>query len=585
MSEALFRYAGTLVDALAQAGVRDVVLCPGSRSTPLALLARRHARLRVWMHLDERSAAFFALGMAKASRRPVAVVVTSGTAAANLFPAVVEARYGHVPLLLLTADRPPEAQEVGSLQTVDQHRLFGSHAKWSQQLLVPEDAPEALRHVAVTAARAVATAATDPAGPVHLNCPFREPLIPGPPEWAPDGLAAAVPRLVPTERRPPREEVEALAARVARAERGLVVAGPFDRPGFAEAVAELGAALGWPLLADALSGARAEGLEAPTRIASYDSWIRDPILADHLAPDFVLRFGAVPVSKPLWQYLGRQRDVPHVVVAPGGSWPDPTLATNELLDADPVLFCRDLREAVSGRGGRAGGVWLGRWRALDQVAGATLARHLAALADASEPGAVLEALAALPPGAAFVVGNSMPVRDLDTFARSTPRGARLFANRGASGIDGVVSTACGVAAVHDGPTVAVLGDLSFLHDSNGLIAVKRFGLAPVFVVVDNDGGGIFSFLAQAEHGEAFEELFATPHGLDLSDLARLYGLQYVPAVRKGDVRTAVARALEVGSAAMVHVRTERAANVALHRALAAAVAAAVHPVATEGHAR
>jgi len=575
VSETLFRYVGTFLDALVQAGLRDVVLCPGSRSTPLALLAHRHPGLRLWMHLDERSAAFFALGMAKASRRPVGVIVTSGTAAANLLPAVVEARYGQVPLLLLTADRPPEAQDVGSLQTIDQQHLFGRHAKWFQSLLIPEEGEEALRHAVITAARAMAIAQAEPAGPVHLNLPFREPLIPGPPAWAPAGLAHDVPASSPGLRRLPAGDVEALVRRMRRAERGLVVAGPCEHPDFADAVADLAAALGWPLAADVFSGARAAGLPAPNRAVAYDLWIRQPAIGAALEPDFVLRLGSLPISKPLWQWLARQRRVPHLAVAPGGNWPDPTFATNELLDADPVHLCRDLVAALGPHPNEGTRPWRERWLALDAAARRAAEERLTAESAAHEPGAAAEAVAALPPGGAFLAGNSMPVRDVDTFVWQTPPGARFFANRGASGIDGVVSTACGIAAAHGGPTVCLIGDLSFFHDGNGLLAVRRFGLAPVFVVVDNDGGGIFSFLPQAEHGEAFEELFGTPHGLDLRHLARLHGLHVFSAERPGDVRRAVAGALARGEPAMVHVRTERGANVALHRAVAAAVADAL----------
>lgn len=574
MSETLFRYAGTFLDALVQSGLRDLVLCPGSRSTPLALLAHRHPGLRTWMHLDERSAAFFALGMAKASGKPAGVLVTSGTAAANLFPAVVEARYGHVPLLVLTADRPPEAHEVGSLQTIDQQHLFGRHAKWFQSLLVPEEGEEALRHAAVTAARAVAAALAEPAGPVHLNLPFREPLIPGPADWLPAGLVRGVPELSAAPRRLHAADVERLAERLRRAQRGLVVAGPLDRPGFAEAAAELAAALGWPLVADAFSGVRASGLPSPTRVTAYDLWIRDPGLAAGLEPDFILRFGALPVSKPLWQWLARWRGVPHLAVAPGGIWPDPTLAVSEVIDADPVLLCCQLAEALRGASPEGDHTWLERWLALDAAARAAAESRLAAESAVHEPGAAREAVAALPPGGALLAGNSMPIRDVDTFAWTTPPGARLFANRGASGIDGVVSTACGIAAAHGGPTVCLIGDLSFFHDSNGLLAVRRFGLAPVFVVVDNDGGGIFSFLPQAEHGEAFEELFGTPHGLDLRHLARMHGLEIAAAEQPGDVLRAVAGAIARGVPAMVHVHTDRRANVALHRDVAAAVARA-----------
>ena len=581
MSETLFRYVGTVLDALAQSGVRDVVLCPGSRSTPLALVAHRHRGLRTWMHLDERSAGFFALGLAKASGQPAAVIVTSGTAVANLFPAVVEARYGRVPLLLLTADRPPEAQEVGSLQTIDQLHVFGRHVKWFQQMLLADEDPDVLRHAVVTAARAVSEAVRAPAGPVHLNFPFREPLIPGPPQRRPDGLAAELPRFSGGARGVARAELEAFAVRLRRAARGLVVAGPIDDPDFPAAVAGLATALRWPLIADALSGTRDEALDAPTRLVRYDLWIRDPEVQAQLQPEFVLRFGAVPVSKPLWQFLGKLRGATQLLISPGGAWGDPTLATTELLDADPVPFCRDVTAALAGLPeGAADERWLAGLRALDAAAGAAVDAALAETPVPNEPEAVREAVAAVPPGGACVVGNSMPVRDVDTFVHAMPAGVRLLANRGASGIDGVVSTICGVAAKL--PTVGVLGDLSFFHDSNGLLAVRRFGLAPVFVVIDNDGGGIFSFLPQAEHGEAFEELFGTPHGLQLGRFAEIYGLAYVKAEARGSVREAVARAIRSETPTMVHVQTDRRQNLDLHRRLAAEASRAVRELLGSG---
>ncbi|HEY8489662.1 MAG TPA: 2-succinyl-5-enolpyruvyl-6-hydroxy-3-cyclohexene-1-carboxylic-acid synthase, partial [Dehalococcoidia bacterium] len=553
----------------------------GSRSTPLALLFRRHPAVRVWTHLDERSAGFFALGMAKARREPVAVVVTSGTAAANLTPAVVEAYHGGVPLLVLTADRPPEARDVGALQTIDQVRLYGSHAKWFQEMLLPEEGPEAVRHARVAAARAAATARADRPGPVHLNFPFREPLIPAPglptgpvPEDAADRPAVAVSR---APRRAGPDVVDRLARDVQPLRRGLVVCGPLDRPGFPEAAARLAGRLGWPLLADALSQARCGPHVGPAVVTAYDAFLRDPALAERLAPEAVLRFGAAPVSKPLLQYLQRHAGARQVVVDGGEGWTDPALTATDVVHADPHSFCEDLLAALPGDA-PADGAWSERWARLDAGARRALAAGLRSEEGLTEPRAFLELADLLPDGATVFAGNSMPVRDLDTFFPPRERPVRFLANRGASGIDGVVSSALGAAAASPGPLLLVLGDLSFYHDMNGLLAAKLHGLRATIVVLNNDGGGIFSFLPQAEHGEHFEELFGTPHGLSFAPVAELYGVGYRRVASWEEFRAAVADGLGSDGVQVVEVPTDRAANVALHRRLFAAVSEAAAAV-------
>ncbi|HEU4632303.1 MAG TPA: 2-succinyl-5-enolpyruvyl-6-hydroxy-3-cyclohexene-1-carboxylic-acid synthase [Gemmatimonadaceae bacterium] len=652
-ARAAHAYVGAFVDELARSGVRHACVAPGSRSTPLALTLAAHPAIRVWMHLDERSAAFFALGMAKWSGRPVALLCTSGTAAANFLPAVVEARQGRVPLVVLTADRPPELREVGAAQTIDQNRLFGAHAKWFVEAALPEATAPMLRYARTLACRAAATAAAAPAGPVHLNLPFREPLVPEP-VAVPPGLSAddalawtgrpdGEPwvRVHDAPRVPDAETVAWLGTLLRDARRPLVVCGPQPDARLGQALGGLAERLGAPLLADPLSQLRWGAHPRGAVIDAYDAFLRDAGVAAELAPDVVLRVGAIPTSKPLLQYLERHGGARQVVVDVA-EWPDPSLRAAAVVHAEARAVCEGVvawlgsgrddgvgaggpaesatRGAASGggRGSRGGGsgsreqeagsagrpaargappngtiaagaaasiiaspqpasAWLARWRALDARARRAIDVHLDRLAEPFEGRVLRDVAAALPDGATLWVSSSMPVRDLDGFAAGDGRALRVLANRGANGIDGVVSSALGAAAAAAeagaGPLVLVVGDLAFYHDLNGLLAARLHALHATIVLVNNDGGGIFSFLPQAAQPAHFERLFGTPHGLDFRHAAALYGASYVALDAGDDVGAAVRAALPEPRLDVIEVRTERARNVVLHRAVWAAVAA------------
>ena len=592
--EALQLFVGAFVDELARSGVANACICPGSRSTPLALLLRRHPAIKVWTHLDERSAAFFALGIAKAIREPVAVVSTSGTAAVNFAPAVVEAFYARVPLLVLTADRPPELRDVGANQTIDQTRLYGPHVRWFVEMMLPEASEEAIRYARTVACRAAAVARADVAGPVHINFPFREPLIPvgqGPP---PAGRDAAGPLAdgrrpyVSVEEAPRRRDpadLAPLAAELRAARRGLIVCGPQDAPGFPEAVVRLAEELDFPLLADPLSQVRCGPHHSPLIIDSYDPFLRDEETAHALAPEVVLRFGATPVSKPLMLYLQRYARCRQILIDEG-RWSDPALVASDLLIAHPRSVCEAVLAALQSSARRqasgAPSEWAGRWQRTAQRASAVLRHRLDAAPGLSEPGIFADLADLLPAGATLFAGNSMPVRDLDAFFPGDERSIRFLANRGVSGVDGVVSAALGASAVSPGPLVLVIGDLSFYHDMNGLLAVRRHNLQATIVLLHNDGGGIFSFLPQADDPEHFEELFGTPHGLDFRPAAEMYGLSYHRVDGREEFRTAVREPLGLPGVGLVEVRTDRRANAQLHRELWDEVSRAVREPVREG---
>jgi 2-succinyl-5-enolpyruvyl-6-hydroxy-3-cyclohexene-1-carboxylate synthase len=563
-----------IVAALVAGGVRDVVICPGSRSTPLALALKATPGLRCWVHLDERAGAFFALGAAKARRRAAAILATSGTAVVNFAPAVAEARYGRVPLILLTADRPPELQGVGALQTIDQVELYGRHAKWFAELPLPDDAPETEVELRSTVRRALDVATTAPAGPVQLNVPFREPLLPDGPlsgglaiDVEPDAATRA-PRLAP-------EVVQPLLPRVRAAARPLIVCGPIDRTGFAASVTRLASVLRAPVVSDVLSNVRSGPHERGGVVGHHDALLRSTWFERLPPPDLVLRFGATPTSKVLGQAL-ESWPARQLLIDDGDGWNVPSGATIERTEADPVAFAGAAADAAAGE---ASGdpEWLAAWRVADDAASAALATWIAELTEPFE-GAVAGALGdALPDGAVVLVGNSMPVRDLDTFLPGSARPRRFIGNRGASGIDGLIATALGLVAGQTQPVVLVLGDLAFLHDLTSLAAARRLGLDLTIVLVDNDGGGIFSFLPQgaADRPELglpahYEELFGTPHGLDLHPVALSLGASHRRVGNDGLARALTAAVGRPG-VDVIELRTDRRRNVELHRQASAAV--------------
>jgi 2-succinyl-5-enolpyruvyl-6-hydroxy-3-cyclohexene-1-carboxylate synthase len=543
-------FAATLVDEWVRCGVTDAVVAPGSRSTPLLLALSGSPSMRVHVFLDERSAAFFALGVGMATGRPAVVVTTSGTAAVELHPAVVEASHAGVPLLAVTADRPWELRDVGAPQTIDQSHLFGRAVRWFADPGVPDAASSpAWRSLA---ARAVVEAVRG-RGPVHLNLPFRDPLVatpgplpPGRAEGAPwhDGDPPASGRRIRTE-----------SVRILRP-KGVVVAG--------RGAAELGdvigwaAARGWPVLADPLSGCR---VDAPNVVGAFDGLLRVDRFRTAATPDVVVRVGAPPASKVLAQWLGSLA-CPQIAITPPGTWPDPERTATHVLPGLPDVEVGDVDPA-----------WLARWRAADDAAQRAIDDALGTHAAPTEPGVARTVVGELPDGARLVVSSSMPVRDVEWFSR--PRdGVTVHANRGANGIDGVVSTALGVAAGSGNPTVGLLGDLAFLHDIGGLLWARDRDVDCTFVVVDNDGGGIFSFLPQATDDAVdvatFERLFGTPHGIDVRDVARVHRLDVADDVA-GAARNAAGAGLRV-----VVVRTgDRRTNVDVHAQLNDAIAAAL----------
>jgi 2-succinyl-5-enolpyruvyl-6-hydroxy-3-cyclohexene-1-carboxylate synthase len=533
---------------------------PGSRSAPIVLSLVREPRIRCFSHIDERCAGFFALGAAKASGQPVAVTCTSGTAAANLAPAVIEAFHAGVPLIVLTADRPPELREVGAGQTIDQLKLYGSTVKWFFEVGVHDATPERLRWMRALACRACWTALDGYPGPVHLNFPLREPLVfDGPlPDDPVPGRPAGAPWVRRVGHDPPASALASLPPR------GVVVAGRQERD--LDLGIELGRfaeAAGYPLLADPLSGAR----QGPAAIARYDLLLRFEKFTDGLRPELVIRVGDLPTSKPLRAWLASLRGVEQVAVGAFGSWPDPDGALTALSTGDPKALAALAPETP------ADPDWLAKWRAADDAASAAVANALGK--ELSEPLVAASLGDWLGPGATLFVASSMPVRDVELFLPALADGPRVLSNRGANGIDGTVSSAFGATTSSGGPVVLLVGDVALAHDIGGLLAARRLGLALTIVLLNNDGGGIFHFLPVAREGEAFEEHIATPHGLDFSRVAALYGLGYERPATLAGLQAAVEGSTRSTASTIIEIRTDREQNLALHRRVAEAVRAAL----------
>lgn len=575
-------WAEIFVDELARQGLRAACIAPGSRHTPLVMAFARHDHIRVYRHLDERSAAFFALGLALASNAPAAVVCTSGTATANFFPAIIEAQQSHAPLLVLTADRPPELRHSGANQTIDQVKLYSDQVLWSVDAALPEAAPPAvtLRSLRTLAARAWSTANGLRKGVVHVNFPFRKPLEPTP--VAGDVITAAEsaqprPAGEPftrfmTGRLPPTApQLDTVAGRLRNIERGIIVCGP-RCPGddFPRAIVALADHLGWPLLADPLSGVR---FGWPQVIGGYETFLVQPPVDP---PEVVLRFGSVPTSKWLNQYLDSSR-VRHVIhINHSGQYADDAHRVGLVLQADEALLCRALAEHLPRRERTS---WGAQFAAAERAAWAAVDRTMDE-APYFDGAVVADVLDLLPPDSTLFVGNSLPIRHLDQFGRPSDKHLHVYGNRGASGIDGNISTGLGAGAARpEQPLVLVVGDVTFYHDMNGLLATRQCGVPATVVVLNNNGGGIFRRLPIREFEPEFTEDFVMPHGLDFEHAARLYALDYVPSRERRHFRQVFAERVTGSASTVIEVQTDARTDLARQQVVIAAVQAHLRPTA------
>ncbi len=560
-------WCSVLVETLVRCGVRQAVCSPGSRSTPLTVAFARHAGIEAVPVLDERSAAFFALGLAKQTRRAVVLVCTSGTAGANWLPAIIEANESGVPLIAITADRPPEMRECASGQTIDQQKIFGGFVTWYHELAVPEPTVEMLRYLRQTVAHACerAKGAGGVAhGPVHLNAPFRDPLPPieNASAKAVEGqigeaffahLSAEIPVVT-------RGAVQRVTA-----DRGLIVAGAYaaeDAARYAEKLGELARALGWPVLADVLSPARHVAMPGVTLVSAYDAILRNETAARELRPETVLCLGSWPTSKVLRGWLEKAQ-VETLLVAPTETNRDALHGRTRQLAVrvEELNVTRDI-----GEGAAAGASYAQAWAKAEAGARGVIDGALEKESGVFEAKAAWMMARSLPAGTPVFVANSMPVRDLEYVWPVTERGVEIYFSRGANGIDGTLSTALGVAHGNEKPAVLLTGDLALLHDANGFLLKPKLRGSLTVVLINNAGGGIFEHLPVAKFDPPFEEFFATPQQVDFAKLCAAHGVEHV-AVKDWAQFEALIGTLPASGVRVLEVRTDRKRDAAARKAL------------------
>jgi 2-succinyl-5-enolpyruvyl-6-hydroxy-3-cyclohexene-1-carboxylate synthase len=564
-------WADLIVEELIRTGVDFFCVAPGSRSTPLIAALASNPRAKDLVHFDERGTAFAALGYARASGLPAAWITTSGTAVANGLPAIVEAATDAVPMILLTADRPPELRETGANQTIVQPDIFGGYARWSFDLPAPDPNVDPAM-VLTTVDQAVYRARRAPKGPVHLNLMFREPFLPdpeegvdeepsAPPRWRESGepytrYGATRPAVDP-------DEVERLMEALRPVKRGLVVAGRLGSREQGEAALGLAETLGWPILPDVGSQVRL-GIRSESLVAYHDALLASEPFEETNAPEAVLHIGGRALSKRLEQFLARSRPDPYVVVRENPFRLDPGHQVTHSVEADVVGFCDALARGAGG-GSSVDPAWTAGWHEASGRVGAYLDWLFAGTDELNEPLVARLISRHIPEGHALCVASSMPIRDVDTFAATDGAIVPVAANRGASGIDGTVATAAGFARGSGLPITLLIGDLALLHDLNSLAMLRD--LPVVVVVLNNDGGAIFSFLPVARHEEFFEPYFGTPQGVSFEGAAKMFGLAYELPRTTEEFVEAYSAAVVSSAPTLIEVRTDREENVALHRNL------------------
>ena len=540
-------YYAALVDELYQLGVREVVISPGSRSTPLAVLFCEHD-FKIFVNIDERSAGFFALGISKENERPVVLICTSGTAVANYLPAIVEAKYSQVPLIVLTADRPPELRHVGAPQSIDQNKIFGSYVKYYEELALPEENETMYVYVRVVMQKAYSSAMSKGYGAAHINVPIREPLMPDLSK-----LDFAKGRQSNKFEYLKGESLLSFDDSIFKNRNGLILCGPDAYSSYHDEILELGGCLKAPVLADPLSNLR--NFSNNIIIDSYDAFLTNDIIKKELEPQFIIHFGQAPVSKCLQQFLSMHQDVLYLQVAETFQYCNPSLSTKKYIISSPAAFAGAIRIRSSST------EYLDRWLCYQKK----MREKLNNVKDEINlfEGKLIQIMQnMLPRESRLFVSNSMPIRDMDYFFESRNQNIKVLCNRGANGIDGTVSSALGVSASNN-PTVLLTGDLAFYHDLNGLLIGKTHSLNLVIVLLNNNGGGIFRYLPQHKE-KYFEYLFLTPHGMNFEGVKTLYDVKYNEAKNYQEFESLFNQALDLQGIKLIEVKIDSELSKMLH---------------------
>lgn len=559
-----FYWAFNFVHRLQKLGVKHACITPGSRSTPLTIAFAENKKIKCHVSIDERSSAFIALGLAKATNSPVVVVTTSGTATAELYPAIIEAYQSRVPLIICTADRPPELIGTGANQTINQKNIYRNHIRWFYDAGIPSVKRSSVFHLQKMAFKAVYISSIKNRGPVHLNFPFRKPLEP---TAFTDEVEKKIIRL--SEQKEEQlitftglkiktgKKLFETADKIINNTKGLILAGPMiSDSDLQKQILILSSVTGYPVIADALSGLRFySGNFSENIISNYHSFINNKIITDNFNPEIILHFGRTPTSSNLESFLSNC-NAKRYLVSEFGDLFDPSRKTNSVIKMNSAVFCKELNKILKEKKlNRKNNPWLHSFISIDKKAEDIKLKTLSDSIFPNEPRMVSEIINHLPDNINLFIGNSLPVRDFDNFCSKQKKDCKLFFNRGASGIDGITSTAAGIA-LNGKPTLLITGDLSFVHDLSALITLKKFNPPLTIVIINNNGGGIFEALPVSGQNKYFKEYFVTPHNLNLKKISESFGLKHSLINSRGSLIKELNKSLLNGSPQIIEIKTD-----------------------------
>jgi len=558
-------WAQIFIDQLAALGVRYACISPGSRSTPLTYVLSKNRKIKSFVNIDERSSAFFALGLAKATNKPVIVVTTSGTAVAELYPAIIEAFQQRTPLIICTADRPPEFIGTGANQTINQQNIFKNHIRWFRDLGLPSIGETSFYHLQKIAIKAYQISLTEDRGPVHLNFPFRKPLEPFSytDEISKKTFQLKLQRITSnkslyhnTTGNGLAKALGRLTDELAKTEKGIIIAGPmeYDRR-IIKGLKKLSALLKYPVFADGLSQLRCNaGKKDKNIISNFNSILKSENFVREHEPDIILQFGRTPTSSVLESFL-EETNADRYLINKYGDKFDPTRNAKAILASEPKVFCENLLSSIKQKKiTRHKSSWITDFIYAEEISKRVKAGIIEKAKFPNEPYIINEIFKTVPSGSNVFIGNSLPVRDLDNFVNRTAKRFNIFFNRGASGIDGINSTAFGIA-LSKKPTVLITGDLSFLHDLNALSIAAKYSIPLIIIVINNNGGGIFESLPIAGKVKRFGEYFITPHNLEFGSIVKSFGINHQLIIKRSQLQSHLIKGLNINSASVLEIQT------------------------------
>lgn len=570
-------WAETFIKELSSIGVKYACISPGSRNTSLTLAAANNKKIKSFVHIDERSSAFFALGMAKVTNTPVIIICTSGTATAELYPAIIEAYQQRVPLIVCTADRPPELLNTGANQTINQNNLYKNHIRWFFDAGLPEPIPKRIRHIKAIAKRAVYESMVRSKGPVHINFPFRKPFEPDVITDEVDTDVIKTAELVLPDKKDLFKEngkniisekwFKETAKYLLKFKKGLIIAGPENyNETFHINCIEISSILGYPILADGASQLRFGKHNKENILFSFEGFLRSDSFAEKYKPEIILQFGRTITSKALSEYFEKCSAV-RFMINEFGDWFDPANRANASFACKPYLFCEKMIEYLQSKKiNRSSGKWFKEIKALDEKSLAAKNKVISNSRFPNECRIIEELINIMPAKSQLMISNSMPIRDFDYFVPTTQKNIAIFNNRGASGIDGITSTALGLAVLGKKPTVLLTGDSAFYYDLNSLLTAKKYKIPLIIILINNNGGGIFEVLPISKYGKVFNDYFVAPHNLDFSSLVNAFGGNYTLAKSWENFKFGFKKTLARKNFSVLEVKTDATASLKLRQA-------------------